>query len=80
MTDAEEPLYYIQNRDAVCGNCAVWWRVDGKGYTTDLNFAWKVPKSKAEKICSYRPDQDTPRLAEVVDGLAEAHVNRGLLF
>lgn len=40
-----EPLFYIQDTRTYCGNSVMWWRVDGAGYTTNLNEAWKVPAS-----------------------------------
>lgn len=53
-----EELFYIQDARSYCGNSCYWWRVDGKGYTTDLNEAWKVSKEKAERIIRSRPDVD----------------------
>jgi hypothetical protein len=38
-----EPLYYIQDTRTYCGNSVMWWRVDGNGYTSNLEEAWKVP-------------------------------------
>jgi hypothetical protein len=35
--------YYIQDTRTVCGNSVMWWRESGRGYTTDLKEAWKVP-------------------------------------
>lgn len=40
-----EDLYYIQDTRTYCGNSAMWWRVDGNGYTSNLDEAWKVPSS-----------------------------------
>lgn len=34
--------YFIQDKRQIVGNCMVLWRVDGKGYTTDLGKAWLV--------------------------------------
>lgn len=33
----EEKLYYIQN--GYVGNAILWWGIDSKGYTTDLDKA-----------------------------------------
>jgi hypothetical protein len=43
MTKIAEPLYYIQDTRSYCGNSVMWWRVDGHGYTSNLEEAWKVP-------------------------------------
>lgn len=70
-----EQLYYIQHISRPVGNSALWWRVDGHGYTCDLNEAWRVSAAKASSICSSRPAEDIPRLAVVMDGLAQRHVD-----
>ena len=38
-----EPLYYIQDSRKYEGNSVFWWRVNGRGYTPNLEEAWKVP-------------------------------------
>ena len=38
-----EDLYYIQDTRTYVGNSVMWWRVDGHGYTPNLDEAWKVP-------------------------------------
>ena len=38
-----EPFCYIQDARIYCGNSVMWWRVDGQGYTSNLEEAWKVP-------------------------------------
>ena len=65
-------LYYIQNKGYV-GNCLLWWKVDGHGYTCNLDLAWKVTKEEADKICRSRPEQDIARRADVVDAMAVRH-------
>ena len=34
-----EKKYYLQDTRAIVGNDMLWWAIDGKGYTTDLNKA-----------------------------------------
>lgn len=67
-------LFYIENL-AHRGNCRLWWRVDGKGYTCNLDDAWKVDKAQAEKICASR-EQDVARPAKVMEERAVRHVTR----
>lgn len=67
-------LYYIRNA-GVCGNSARWWCVDGHGYTSDLNKAWKVTKLKADSICRSRPMEDSAHLVDEMDKMAERHVD-----
>jgi hypothetical protein len=35
--------YYIQDTRNYVGNSVLWWRVNGQGYTTNLDEAWRVP-------------------------------------
>ena len=67
-----EKLYYIQNKGFV-GNCLIFWRKDGHGYTCNLDKAWKVSLEKAKEICKDRPKEDIPRSAEEIDAKAERH-------
>lgn len=34
-----EQLYYVQDARYYVGNCILWWRNEGMGYTTDLDDA-----------------------------------------
>lgn len=71
-------LYYIQNNRSG-GDNMVFWRVDGHGYTTDLDDAWKVTKEKADSICRDRPEQDIPQLVSAADAVARRHVSADAL-
>lgn len=66
--------YYIQNV-GFTGNCLKWWAVDGKGYTADLNKAWRVTEEKAKSICNDRPTQDIMWQVDEVDAFASRHVD-----
>ena len=68
------PLFYIRNTKSVVGNCALWWRPDGEGYTCDLRLAWKVPLEQAKNICRSRPEQDVYLPCEAVESIAQVHV------
>jgi hypothetical protein len=69
-----EPEYYIQHR-GFCGDCLLWWRIGRCGYTVDLNQALKVTEEEAANICRSRPNEDFMRLASMVDGASQRHVN-----
>lgn len=69
-----EPLYYIQNV-GYQGNCMKFWRPDGKGYTVDLDDAWKLTKAQAEDICRSRPTEDVPFLVSEIDAIARRHAS-----
>lgn len=71
---AEPEMYYIQHR-GFCGDSLMWWRIGRCGYTPDLNQALKVSPEEAEDICRSRPQEDTMRLASMVDGAAQRHLN-----
>lgn len=66
-------MCYIQNV-GYCGNSLRWWRVDGHGYTNNLDEAWKVTKEKADSIAEGRPGEDIPWRVEDADAKAERHV------
>lgn len=73
---ADPPMYYIQNCGSrPVGNCALWWRPEGNGYTCDINSAWLVTKEQADRICSSRPEQDIPHLASDIRPLIRQHVD-----
>lgn len=63
-----EKLYYIQN--GYVGNAILWWGVEGKGYTTDIEKAGKYTKEEAKKIIK-RP-QDIAWLCSHVDNNEKA--------
>jgi hypothetical protein len=73
-----EPLFYISNRQPV-GNCVMWWKFDGQGYTCNLEQAWKVPESRALAICRHRPDMDKAHPVELVQQAARRHVDWQIL-
>jgi len=68
-------LYCIQNKSTYVGNSVLFWRVDGSGYTCNLDEAWKVTKEKADEICRSRPKQDYPLPLALLESIAERHVD-----
>lgn len=80
MADTQEPYkYYIQNCSQYVGNCVLWWRVDGHGYTCNLDEAWRVTKEQADNICHDRPKQDIAWPAVLIDALVKRHMDMQLL-
>lgn len=72
-------LFYIQNKSFV-GNCHLWWRSGGCGYTYNLNEALKATEEEAKEICSSRDTgEDIPWSVEAVDSLAQRHLTDGAL-
>lgn len=69
-----DDLFYIHNA-GTNGNCMRFWRVDGGGYTVDLDDAWKVDYEKAKSICSCRPKEDFAYPVALVDSLAKRHID-----
>ncbi|HOL73936.1 MAG TPA: hypothetical protein PKW45_21000 [Bryobacteraceae bacterium] len=68
-------LYYIQHI-GYCGNCLIWWREGGHGYTSNLDEAWKLPKTEAERICKDRPSKDIPWPVALVDACSVRHATQ----
>ena len=66
--------YYIQNRLPV-GNCVLWWREGGNGYTCDLDKAGLFDETEAPKIVKSRPDIDIAWKRYDVEAYAVRHVD-----
>lgn len=66
--------FYIQNRGPV-GNCAQWWRTNGNGYTCNLRDAGKYDEDYAKGLERDRPGIDKAWPVDVVDAIAETHVD-----
>jgi hypothetical protein len=65
-------LYYLQDTRQIVGNCALWWKLNGQGYTCNLDEAWKIDPN----IYGAPPrDTDVFRLCSEVDALAKRHVD-----
>ena len=60
-----ERMYYIQDARQVVGNCALWWCVDGHGYTCDIEKAGQFTKEEADEQHSCR-DTDIPFAVKAV--------------
>lgn len=41
--------FFIQDKRQYVGNCMVFWKKEGRGYTTDLNDAWLVDADWKER-------------------------------
>lgn len=67
-TDGE--LFYILDASSVVGNCALWWRPEGRGYTCDLADAGKYT---AEQAAALRPT-DVLVSCAVADAAVVRHV------
>jgi hypothetical protein len=64
------PMFYLLDSRTVVGNCALWWRPDGAGYTTNLDEAGLYTY---EAACGQR-DSDVPVPAHVARRLSVTHV------
>ena len=67
-------LYYIQNKGYV-GNCLLWWREGGHGYTCNLDEAWRVDEAKAREITAVRRGEDVAWPVEEAEAMAQRHVH-----
>lgn len=66
--------FYIMTNQC-SGNCAIFWRTDGRGYTCDVDEAWLVSEDEARCICRSRPSQDFPVPQESVQASKVTHAN-----
>ena len=67
-----EEEYYIQS--GYVGNAMLWWRKDGKGYSTHFNEAGRYSKEDAMSIIDNRPKEDYAWLCSHVDQTKVAHL------
>jgi len=72
---ADQPMFYIENIRSG-GDCCIWWRPDGQGYTRNLDEAWKVDAVRAREICCSRPEEDVARRASDIDARSVRHLGR----
>jgi len=69
--------FYIRDGRRVDGNCALWWKPERSGYTTDVREAGLYTAEQAQKICD-APSSDRRDIAypqEVVERAARLHVD-----
>lgn len=65
----QDTLYYIQN--GYVGNAILWWAIDSRGYTTELEKAGKFTKEEAEGIIKRPEDIAWP--CDYIDSRTRAH-------
>lgn len=63
-------MYYVQDKRTIVGNCASWWRQDGKGYTCELGEAGAYTGAA---VLGMR-ETDVPWPVNAVQVLAVEHV------
>ena len=69
-----ERLYYLCDSRSVVGNCLMFWRKNGCGYTYNLDDCEVYPETKAFEMHKSR-ESDVPMPKDVVDKLAERHLD-----
>ncbi len=67
---AKVQMYYIRDRRQTVGNCVMWWREGGNGYTCNLDEAGKYTEAAA----FHKRDTDIPVPVEVAEAAAVRHV------
>ena len=60
-----DEVYLIQDKRAYVGNCVLWWRAEGHGYTTDFDDAGRFTKEEAFSKNRHRPTDVPHRLSDV---------------
>lgn len=69
-----ENLYYIQDTRSYIGNCVVWWRAGGRGYTTDLDDAGLYTQQEA--LAQHRSrETDVPWLCSEIEPLVRRTID-----
>ena len=62
-------LYYIQDSRDFVGNSMLWWRPDGRGYTTDISQAGQYTHKPTDR------DTDVLWPVEYINSIAQSHVD-----
>jgi hypothetical protein len=66
-----EELFYILDTRTIVGNCALWWRPNGEGYTCNLDDAgiWTAATAPSGRPTDVRVRRD------VAEALSKRHVH-----
>lgn len=64
-------LYYLQDARSYCGDIMIWWRIGGKGYTTDLDQAQVFTEDELKS----KRETDIPWEHSLISGKAKRMVN-----
>mgnify|MGYP000688627538 CR=1 FL=1 len=67
-------LYFVQDTRSFVGNCPLWWKPNGGGYTTNLDEAGKFTREAAMKLHQNR-DTDLPWLCSDINRLRRATID-----
>lgn len=73
LLSPEPPIYVIQDSRSGVGDCAVWWRPNGYGYTCNMDEAGRFTETEARRIACGRDSDRVFALADVTP-LAARHV------
>lgn len=61
-------MYYIQNTEAgFLGNAIIFWGLNSRGYTANLNKAHKFTEEEAKKICLNNPEKNVAWPVDYID-------------
>jgi len=67
---SEPKRFYILDTRTIVGNCGLWWRPDGSGYTTELSEAGLY----SEEYARSRRDTDLAVPEEIAKASTVTHV------
>lgn len=70
----DSSLCYVQDSRSYVGNCPLWWRPEGKGYTTNLDEAGRYTFDEAMRMHEIR-STDIPWFCREIDPLRRATVD-----
>jgi len=73
MQTSPTDRYYIQDNRSYCGNCILFWRPEGAGYTTHLDDAGIYSLSDAHRRTERDSDAIIP--AELIECAASLQVD-----
>ncbi len=81
---SDEKRFYILDTRQIVGNCALWWRPDGAGYTTELKEAglYSERDAKSHRETDVAVPEEIAKACSVThvpaDGLRDAFHKAGI--
>jgi len=67
--------YYLQDKRQYVGNCVLWYRKNGAGYTCNLNEAEIFSSEDADWFVNQSPEKYIKRDKKGMDDIATMHVD-----
>lgn len=68
-------MYYIQDKRQYVGNCILWYRINGAGYTCNIDDAEIFTEEESWEIINCSPEKYKRHEVEYVRHISKPHVD-----